>query len=830
MRIYILSFLFSLSVLFSFAQDTGGKGKISGKVIDATTQQAVDYATVSVFKQGSASPFNGISTDEKGTFTIQTIAAGDYRVTVDFLGYKKYIIEHVIVKDGGVAALGTILLQPNQNQLKGVDIIAKAPIVENRIDKMVFNAQNDLTAQSGAAIDVLKKVPQVTVDIDGNVELQGNGNIRFLINGKPSSIFGASLADALQAIPASQIKSIEVITSPGAKYDAAGTGGIINIILKDSKVSGINGSVNLTAGTRQENGSFNLNARKGNFGVNAFFSGNAMLNARALNTNNRRSDNADGSKSTLFQDGYSDTRRSGYQSGLSFNWSITPKDELTASVGFDHFGNRNKGITSQEETQYGISGAVLQDLLSTRNSESRFSAYSTDFSLNYKKNFAREGQELEFLITTSGSKNTVNYFQRQDYDDPLMTATGTRGYNPGHDRETNISLDYTQPITKNFSLDGGAKVVIENLTNVTNTDTLDAAGNYLNNANQTYGFNYRRNVYAGYISSTASLFKNFLDVKLGLRNEYTTTNANFPGVVIPGYNTVAPSAVISHKFDPTSSVKLSYSFRIERPDYGEVNPFYNISDPHNISTGNPNLRPEKSNSVELGYNKSYNSGANFYVGSFYRHNNDDIQQYTTQYDTLVVNGDTYTNVLLSQRANRGTQSTWGGNIFASVPVGKLNLRTNIFIANRWNTAPDPANNNAIQRVSAFGYRVNLNANYQFPNNFMAEVFGNYNSSSRTLQGTRPQFFWYNLAVRKQFWDKKASIGLVANNPFNKYNEQRSITSGVGFYQENLRQMPLRSFGITLSYKFGKLDFGKDKDKEGRDNGGDQMPSDGGGGK
>ncbi|QXV66602.1 TonB-dependent receptor [Mucilaginibacter sp. 21P] len=829
MRSYILSVSFILLSFCTFAQNTGGKGKLIGKVIDATTQQPVDYATVSVFKQGSTSPFNGISTDEKGTFNIQSIAAGDYRVTVDFLGYKKYIVEHVIVKDGGIATIGTVLLQPNQNQLKGVDIIAKAPIIENRIDKMVFNAQNDLTAQSGAAIDVLKKVPQVTVDIDGNVELQGNANIRFLINGKPSSIFGASLADALQAIPGSQIKSIEVITSPGAKYDAAGTGGIINIILKDSKVSGINGSVNLTAGTRQENGSFNLNARKGNFGVNAFFSGNAMLNTRALNTNKRTSSNPDGSRSELFQDGYADTKRSGYQSGLSFNWSITPKDDLTASVGFDHFGNSNKGITNQEESLYGISGALLNDLNSVRNSESRFSAYSTDLSLNYKKTFAKEGQELEFLITTSSSKNTVNYFQRQDYDAPMMTATGTRGYNPGRDRETNISLDYTHPVTKNFSLEGGAKVVLENLTNIINTDTLDAAGNYLNNANQTYGFNYKRNIYAGYISTTASLFKNFLDVKLGLRNEYTTTNANFPGVVIPGYNTVAPSAVISHKLDATQSIKLSYSFRIERPDYGEVNPFYNISDPHNISTGNPNLKPEKSNSVELGYNRSFNSGANFYVGSFYRHNKDDIQQYTTQFDTLVVNGDRYTNVLLSQRANRGTQSTLGGNIFASVPVGKLNLRSNIFIANRWNTAPDPANNNAIQRVSAFNYRINLNANYQFPNNFMAEIFGNYNSSARTLQGTRPQFFWYNFAVRKQFWDKKASIGLVANNPFNKYVDQYSTTTGVSFNQESLRQMPLRSFGITLSYKFGKLDFAKDKEKEGRDNnGGTDIPESGGG--
>jgi len=213
-----------------------------------------------------------MSSDQKGNFNVDNLPFGTYKVTIDFLGYQLKTIDNVTISASTpAAALGTVLLMPLQNQLKGVTVTGKAPIVENKIDKMVYNAANDLTAQGGVALDVLKKVPMVSVDVDGNVELQGDANVRFLINGKPSSIFGASLADALQSIPASQIKSIEVITSPGAKYDAAGTGGIINIILKDSKVQGINGSVNLSAGSRLENGSLNLNARKGNFGVGVFF-------------------------------------------------------------------------------------------------------------------------------------------------------------------------------------------------------------------------------------------------------------------------------------------------------------------------------------------------------------------------------------------------------------------------------------------------------------------------------------------------------------------------------------------------------------------------------
>lgn len=342
-NIYTLIFLIIISLTARAQNSTNGK--ITGKIIDAATKLPVEYSTISIFKTGSASPFNGTVSDAKGNFTLNQIANGEYTVKVDFIGYQRNTIDHIVISNTvHNISLNTILLSSAQNQLKNVNVIGKAPIIENKIDKLTYNAANDLTSQGGVALDILKKVPQVTVDIDGNVELQGNANIRFLINNKPSSIFGASLADALQSIPASQIKSIEVITSPGAKYDANGTGGIINIILKDSKVQGVNGNINLSAGTRLENGSINLNARKGNFGVNAYFSGNEQLNSTTVNTNDRYStDNSLGTSTHLFQKGTSAFVRSGYQSGLSLNWSITKKDELTGAIGFNHFGNHNNG-------------------------------------------------------------------------------------------------------------------------------------------------------------------------------------------------------------------------------------------------------------------------------------------------------------------------------------------------------------------------------------------------------------------------------------------------------------------------------------------------------
>jgi outer membrane receptor protein involved in Fe transport len=799
--ILVISLLFSLKV---YAQS---KGTISGKITDADTKQPVDYATISVYKTGSTSPFNGASSDVKGSFKINNIPDGTYRVTVDFLGYQRQTIDNITVTNGANKSIGNIILSPAQTTLKDVNIVAKAPVVENRIDKMVYNTANDLTAQGGVAIDVLKKVPQVSVDIDGNVELQGNSNIRFLINGKPSSIFGSSLADALQSIPASQIKSIEVITSPGAKYDAAGTGGIINIVLKDSKVQGINGTVNLSAGTRLENGSFNLNARKGNFGAGVFFSGNEQLNSTTHTSTNRQSYNdSRDSLTTLLQNGDGKFKRGGYQSGVNFQWDFSKHDNITGSVGFNHFSNTNAGITNQDQQILGLpSNILLSDISSIRNSQSRFNAHSTDLSLDYKHTFKTEGQELEILYNSSYGKNTSSYSQEQDYISGNYPSSGSISNNPGSDHETNISIDYTQPFSKSFTLETGAKAVLEDLNNSVTTDTLFNNGSYVPNANQTYGFNYNRKIYAGYVSGSFQLFNDFLEGKAGLRYERTVTNADFSGTDIPGYNTFAPSFTALHKFGKSQSIKFSYSYRIERPDYGDLNPFYNISDPHNISTGNPNLKPEIGHNYELGYSKSFDSGSNISASAFYRHNTNDIQSLTTFYSTLDIGGTEYSNVALNQRYNIGSQTGVGVNLYGSVPVGKLSLRSNIQLGSRSNSTP------GLATVTGFAYRANLNASYQFPHNLVAEVFGNYNSSQKGIQGERPAFGFYNFAFRKQFMEKKLSLGLTMANPFNQYVKQTTTTNGANFNQSSLREVPYRSFGISLNYKFGKLEFKKNKD-------------------
>jgi len=792
-------------------------GKISGKVNDASNNIPVDYATISIFKPGSTSPFNGGVTDPKGNFKIDNVPNGTYTVTIEFLGYQKQTINNVTVSAPKNTSLGIVLLAPAQKMLKDVVITAKVPAVENKIDKLVYNPANDLTSQGGVALDVLQKVPMVSVDINGNVELMGNTNIQFLINGKPSTIFGSSITDALQAIPASQIKNIEVITNPGAKYDAAGTGGIINIILKDNNVEGVNGSVNLSAGTRLENGSFNLNAKKGKIGVGVFFSGNGQLTSTTPSSANRTSySNTRDTVTNLNQNGSSAFKRSGYRSGFSINWDITPKDALTAAVNYNHFGNQSNGVTNQNQTTFSSLTNATLDTMSVNNAFSKFSTNSTDFSLAYKKTFNRKDQELDFLYNYSYSNTTNDYSQLTNYTNLSFPSFGSMGSNPGTDKETDISIDYTQPVTKDFTIETGAKATIEDINNSVVTQTLNADGDYVYNPFQSYGFSYSRKIFAYYLSTTFSLFNNFLDGKAGIRYEHTDDNSDFTNTTIPSYGIFSPSFVLSHKLNKTESIKFSYSYRLQRPSYNQLNPFVNVSDPHNISFGDPDLKPELGHNFELGYNKSFDKGANIYVAGFYRYNTNDLQSLTTVVPTYTVGDMTYTDVALTQNYNIGKEINEGVNLYASLPVGKITFRSNMFFAERITDNP------GFEQTSGFIYRINLNASYDFGHDLAGEFFINDRSSQKTIQGTNPGFIFYNFALRKQIMKKKASIGLTAANPFNKYVDVSSTTYGPNFNENSLRQIPLRSFGISLTYKFGKMEFKKDKPKD--DNGQQQDDS------
>lgn len=798
MRIYFYLLLILSNAVLSQAQTTN---KVSGKVLDSVSHEPLEYATITVTDRATLKVINGAITDSLGAYMVAALPAGKYLVTAEFIGYRKSHADSIEI-NGKNITLPVFMLAPMRQTLKTVTVTGSAPIIENKIDKLVYNAANDITSQGGLAIDVLKKVPMVNVDIDGNVELQGSSNIRFLINGKPSSVFGNSITDALAAIPASQIKSIEVITSPGAKYDAQGTGGIINIILKDSKMQGFNANVNFSGGTRFENGSANLNLRKNNIGINFYFSGNGQLATRTPVTQERTTTDGAGAMSHMYQQGFSQSTRMGYYTGAGLDWAITKKDNLYAALSYNKYQYSYTGNNDIYTDSAGIN-----EMATTRASKNNFSQPSLDWSLNYKKNFKQEGQEFTLAYNASIGSPNSSYAQATRYQAMAAPYMGSLSNNPGTDRQQHIAADYSQTITEHFSIETGAKVVLANITSNAAAQNLDAVTNaYVADPGQSYQLTYDRQIYAVYGAAAFAASK-FLKVKTGLRFEHTETKIDNAVATVPAYNNLMPSVTLSHDFK-NSFLKLSYSRRLERPDYRDINPFINRADPYNLQTGNPALMPEIGNNCELGYNNNMGRGRNLYIGLVERINMQDHKPLTQFYTDYAAGDTVYHNVSVSSTFNTGTEYNTGLSVSGSWAFKeKLNLRSNASLFHRYlATSIGGGNINA-----GFRFRINLNATYQFAHNLVGEVFGNYNSASNSIQGKSPQNISYNIAFRKQFWNKNASIGITATNLFNEYTKQVTTITTSNYTSYYERMVPYRSVGVSFMYKFGKLEFKKDED-------------------
>ena len=804
----LILFVFSIA-LFATAKAQPSPGIIiKGTVTDAGSKKPLEYATVTLFITGNTKPVTGTVTDRAGAFIINDLKEGNYTIVFECIGYTPFSKAQVIVdKAHPVIDEGRISLLQKKSSLEGVTVVSQSKLVVNKIDKMVFNAEKDLSSQSGVATDVLKKVPQVSVDVDGNVELAGSGGVRFLINGKPSTAFGSNITDVLQSIPASQVKSIEVITNPGAKYDAQGLGGIINIILKTSNAKGYNGNLSLTAGTRIENGSFNINLRNNNFGVNAFVSGNQRLRSDNPFSSVRLTKNGSG-EDRLQQSGVNNFERHGVQAGMGFDWTLKKLNSITGNISFNQFGNSGHAYTDESLLLYSPLGIPVLSRINTSND---FSFKNADIGLNYKRTFAKEGRELELGMNSSFGKES-NYStnaQRSEPKDSLYY--GTQSTNPGKTKETEITLDYTEPVTKDITLGIGGKTSFYDINSNSSVLAYDPALlNYADDPSRNNNLAYHQKVYAFYSELSFPVFAG-IEAKAGGRYERTEIRSYFSDaqhqVQVPGYNTFVPSLYLSKKFGESNTLKLSYSKRIERPDYRELNPFVNTNDPKNLTTGNPFLLPEIGHRIELGYSKDFGKTGSAMVSLFYRINDNDIQPYIVYYPTYVVGDSVYTNVSVSTRQNIGMEKNMGMNLFGDLHVNtKLSLRSNIFFFRRHtiNTLDAGFNSNS------FNYRFNLNANYQFASTLVAEFFGNFNSARHEAQGKYPSFTTYSFAIRKQFWNKKGSIALTANNFFSKYVTQKTALTGTGFTLNGERQIPFRSIGINFTWKFGKLEFKKEK--------------------
>lgn len=814
-RVIILFAIFCsvLSAKAQFGMGGGGSsvtGKISGIVIDSLTKKPLDYATVSLFRSGGKAPITGVLTDEKGSFKLNNIAPGRYKVTVTFIGYPTKTFDPVVTTPSKPDNnMGNVIVSPSAKALKEVVISGTSPtqLIENRIDKIVYNAEKDVTSAGSNASDILRKVPLVAVDINGNVSLRGDQNVKVLINGKPSGALSSSMADVLRTIPADQIKNIEVITSPSAKYDAEGSGGIINIVTKSKNVSGVSGSISGGVGTRQNNGNANINYKQNRFSLTANLGGNGAWP--------QISELHNSSLSPSFvntQDGTSRVTRYGYIGSLNAAYDFNEFNTITSSLRL----NQGNMSTNSSFSNYSAITTPATTIAYTSSNDNKGSFGGFDYNLDYTHKFNTTGHEIDFAGQWSHSNIT------SDYTNFFMGAPNTSKYqnqqadNSGKNNEYTIQADYTLPISKVVKLEAGGKSILRRLNS--EYDIYNQNNNQgdfvILNPTLSNLYNYNQDVYAGYSVLSLTLPNNY-GMQVGGRLENTqitgdpTSQTQTLTPFTQSYNTFIPSFVLSKSFATVNTVKLSYTKRIQRPSLQFLNPFVNQANQNNYTQGNPQLSPEVSQTVELGYSTFVKTSV-INLSVYYKHTNNLIESIIATNPAQAVTVTTYQNI--------GTNNSLGASFFGSInPIKILTLRGSI---NGYTYKPDPTGLYAAQVVGGndtyIQYNAFLSGSVSLKDGFTAETFAVLNSPRRTIQGTNPSFNLIGFGFKKELDKKKFTVGLNALSPFQKYLNFNTNVNTPTLSQSNKVAYPLRSFGLTFSYNFGKLTFSQPKKKVNND--------------
>ena len=823
MKKLLLSFLFlvvsiSLQAQFGGFGNQGGpkiKGKITGAVIDSLSQQPVGFATISLRRAGRDKIINGTLSEDNGKFSFANISPGKYDIEISFIGYDKKLRSNIeTTKKNPDNNIGMLYMLPTDYLLQEVEVKEKRALFEHKVDRIVFNVEDDSSVSGGDASDVLRKVPMLSVDLDGNVSIRGSQNIKILINGKPSGMFSSNVADALKMFPADEIKRVEVITSPGAKYDAEGSGGIINIVTKKSNIEGVAGSINATGGNRQNRTFINFDAGKGRFGSTLNGSVFWSVPQDGKFTFERSDDTPQGQR-ILTQSGITNTSRLGFRGSASAFYDINAYNSLNTSFSTRGFGFDTDGNTSGSL----VSPIAGQNLTFDRHNIGDNIFEGFDWNTDYTRKF--EGSDVQELVFAYQlSRNN------QDQDNTVFETSSIEFlnrdeliFNDSDNFEHTGQIDYTHPVSKKVKLEAGAKAVIRDITSDYQYSVRDfgSTGDYVLDAARSNIFNYDQNVLAGYGQLSFPIGK--LQFIGGLRYERTEIGGTFDRAEFDfskDYDTWVPSFTISKPLPKFRNLKLSYSKRIQRPSLFYINPFNNTTDRTNVRVGNPRLNPETTHQIEAGYNTRI-AGFNIFGSAYFKRTNDIIEQILSINDNgISIN--TYDNV--------GRNNSFGINMFVNKSIKKLNIR---FGGDIFSYNGEGIVNGEARANQALQYQIFTSGEYSFTGTVKADFFGFFRSDQPTLQGSTPSFSIFGIGLRKDL--KQWSVGIRIIEPFSKNKSFNTELEGQGFRQVSGFELPFRSFGLNVRFKFGKVDFKERRSKiknTDQKSGGDDQGQQGGG--
>ncbi|MFK8161116.1 MAG: TonB-dependent receptor, partial [Lewinella sp.] len=789
------------------------KGTLKGEIADASSGEVVEFATIVLLSADGTKQITGTITEADGSFKLADVPANKYQLKISFIGYTEKVVSDVeTTPKKPDLDLGKITLEADAIALDAIEVTGEASLVENRIDKMVYNADKDATNQGGDASDVLRKVPLLSVDLEGNVSLRGSSNLQILVNGRPSSIFAASVADALKSIPSDQIKSVEVITSPSARYDGEGSGGIINIITKKKEAQGFTGSVNSSIGTRQNSGGLNLNALMGRFGLNAGMNGRWSW-PRDSEIEFDRTDLANGSPiRQLTQRGINESTYLGLNGSLGAFYDFNAYNSLNLSGRYNSRRRGGEGITNGNIDNFGNA-----DLIEfSRFNDGFTSGGGFDATLDYRKTFPNQkDKELIFAFQVSGQESLTENLVDQTGDLDIYQRD-IINENEGLNLEYTGQVDYVHPFSKKVKMETGVKAVIRRIdsdyfTQVKETDQ----SQFVTDTRLTDLFLYDQDVYAGYVSFNVSLGDKW-GLVAGTRYEVTEIGGDFRSEnpsFNNSYQNLLPSIILNRKLSRFSNIKASYNERIQRPSLFFINPFTAISDPNTLTIGNPGLEPERVRQYEVAYN-TYIKGVVLNGAVYLRQTNDLIERFLELSDDGISSTTTYLNI--------GSSDTYGANIFTSFKLWKkLQLRGS-FNYGRYNGTGFAGGEQLTRSANVISG--NVGGSFEFSKKVRLDLFSFFRNRNQSLQGATASFSIISVGAN---WtvSERTSLGIRVIEPWNENKDFISELSGPSFNQLSSFSIPFRSFGLNLSHKFGQIDF-KSQNRRSRVKNDDQKSGDG----
>lgn len=814
----LLLFVLTMPVITQAQNATAPSYTVKGVLLDSLTQEGEPYATIKITKKGAPGKALKMAvTGANGKFQEKlNVPAGDYVISISSIGKAPVIKEFSLKSSVKVVDLGTMLSAESNNELKGVEVVAQKPLVKVDVDKIEYNIEDDPDSKSNNILEMLRKVPLVTVDGEDNIQVNGSSSFKVHVNGKPNNMMSNNPKEVLKSMPANSIKYIEVITSPGAKYDAEGVGGILNIVTVGAGFEGytatLNGSVNNTGlGT----GGYAM-VKKGKLTVSANYNYNYNDNP------NSYSDSYQENYKEINEKYLESTKRTKYKGqfqhgNLEASYEIDTLRLLT--VAFGMYGGGNKNNSDGNTIMYGAD--YLNKAYSYRtDNHGKGSWYSMNGNIDYQRTSKKNKQRmitLSYKINTQPQTDNFSSTYLDIFPDEQAAkeelVKRLKLLNFHSDEKTNtmentLQVDYTTPIGKLHTIEVGAKYIFRR--NSSDNKFYEATGgsdDYAYKEDRSSDYRHLNHILSAYAGYTLK-YKDFT-FKPGLRYEQTIQAVKY--LVGPGddfdtnFSDVIPSVSLGMKIGKTQNIRAGYNMRIWRPGIWNLNPYFNDQNPMFISQGNPNLESEKGHNFDLAYS-SFSAKFNINVSLRHSFNNNGIERVSR----LITqeNGENFGD---GHIAPKGALYSTYGNIGKNRDTGlslylnwNASSKTRIYMNGRGSYRDLKSE---AQGLHNYGWNASFHGGIQqtIPFNIRLSLNGGGGTPYISLQGKGSGFNYYSLSANRSFLkDDRLTLNIYCSNVFEKYRTYSSSTVGENFVTKNSSRHPSRRFGFSISYRFGEL--------------------------